>query len=152
MRIKLLLSVILFIAVGQLYAQDKVSNEDTKTEKSSDKKEKVSKEKTYDDFITKDAITDKGLFDVHKVDENYFYEIQIVSLGVKCWLSHGLPKQQVELALVEASKILKFCVGKNDQEKYYFVWYHIKSSQPILYRYMKRLLIQILNQYYIVLM
>ena len=75
MRIKLLLSVILFIAVGQLYAQDKENNEDTKTEKSSDKKEKVSKLKTYDDIITKDAITDKGLFDVHKVDENYFYEI-----------------------------------------------------------------------------
>ena len=33
MRIKLLLSVILFIAVGQLYAQDKENNEDTKTEK-----------------------------------------------------------------------------------------------------------------------
>ena len=45
-----------------------------KTEKSSDKKESL-KPKTYDDIIPKDAITDKGLFDVHKVDENYFYEI-----------------------------------------------------------------------------
>ena len=75
MRIKLLLSVILLITVGQLYAQVKENNENTKTEKSSDKKEKVSKIKTYDDIIPKDAITDKGLFDVHKVDENYFYEI-----------------------------------------------------------------------------
>ena len=75
MRIKLLLSVFLFIVVGQLYAQDKENNKDPKTEKSSDKKEKESKTKTYDDIITKDAITDKGLFDVHKVDENYFYEI-----------------------------------------------------------------------------
>ena len=75
MKIKLLLSVILFIAFGQLHAQDKENNEDAKTEKSSDKKEKSSKIKTYDDIITKDAITDKGLFDVHKVDENYFYEI-----------------------------------------------------------------------------
>ncbi|MAJ89485.1 MAG: zinc-dependent metalloprotease, partial [Acidimicrobiaceae bacterium] len=75
MRIQHLMSVILFIVVGQLYAQDKENNEDAKTEKSSDKKEKASKIKTYDDIITKDAITDKGLFDVHKVDENYFYEI-----------------------------------------------------------------------------
>ena len=75
MKIKLLLSVILFIAFGQLHAQDKENNEDPKTEKSSDKKEKESKTKTYNDIITKDAITDKGLFDVHKVDENYFYEI-----------------------------------------------------------------------------
>ncbi|MGB1433773.1 MAG: zinc-dependent metalloprotease [Flavobacteriaceae bacterium] len=75
MKIKLLLSVILFIAFGQLHAQDKENNEDPKTEKSSDKKDKESKNKAYDDIITKDAITDKGLFDVHKVDENYFYEI-----------------------------------------------------------------------------
>ncbi len=75
MKIQLLLSVILFIAVGQLHAQDKENNEDAKTEKSSDKKEKSSKIKTYDDIITKDVTTDKGLFDVHKVDENYFYEI-----------------------------------------------------------------------------
>ena len=139
MRIQLLLSVILFIAVGQLHAQDKENNEDAKTEKSSDKEEKSSKIKTYDDIITKDAITDKGLFDVHKVDENYFYEIPDSLFGVKCWLSHGLPKQQVGLALEEASKTPKFYVGKKDQKKYYFVWYHIKSSQPIPYRFMKRL-------------
>ena len=75
MRIQLLLSVILFIAAGQLHAQDKENNEDAKTEKSLDKEGKSSKIKTYDDIITMDAITDKGLFDVHKVDENYFYEI-----------------------------------------------------------------------------
>ena len=37
MRIQLLLSVILFIAAGQLHAQDKENNEDAKTEKSLDK-------------------------------------------------------------------------------------------------------------------
>ena len=75
MKIKLLLSFILFIVFGQFHAQDKENNEDPKTEKSSDKKDKESKNKAYDDIITKEAITDKGLFDVHKVDENYFYEI-----------------------------------------------------------------------------
>lgn len=31
--------------------------------------------KSYDKVITKKAITDKGLFTVHKVDEDYYYEI-----------------------------------------------------------------------------
>ncbi len=31
--------------------------------------------KPYDKVITKDAITDKGLFDVHEIDGKYFYEI-----------------------------------------------------------------------------
>lgn len=31
--------------------------------------------KPYSKVITKDAKTDKGLFDVHKIDEKYFYEI-----------------------------------------------------------------------------
>ena len=126
MRIKLLLSVFLFIVVGQLYAQDKENNKDPKTEKSSDKKDKESKIKTYDDIITKDAITDKGLFDVHKVDENYFYEIPDSLFGREMLVSRGLPKQQVELVLGEVSKIRKFYDGKKDQKKFCFVWYRIK--------------------------
>ena len=42
--------------------------------KKKDNKE-ASKPKTYKDIITKDAVTDKGLFDVHKVKEKYYYEI-----------------------------------------------------------------------------
>ena len=34
-----------------------------------------SKIKTYDHIITKDAISQKGLFDVHKVGEKYYFEI-----------------------------------------------------------------------------
>ncbi|MUH35474.1 DUF5117 domain-containing protein [Zobellia amurskyensis] len=40
--------------------------------KGDDKKDKI---KPYGKVITKDAKTDKGLFDVHIVDENHFYEI-----------------------------------------------------------------------------
>lgn len=29
----------------------------------------------YSKVITKDAVTDKGLFDIHKIDESYFFEI-----------------------------------------------------------------------------
>ncbi|WP_114491610.1 zinc-dependent metalloprotease [Candidatus Ulvibacter alkanivorans] len=39
---------------------------------SKDKKNGI---KPYDKVITKDAITDEGLFDVHKVEDDYFYEI-----------------------------------------------------------------------------
>ena len=43
-----------------------------------DKKETAKKSKapkSYKDIITKDAITDNGLFDVHKVKDKYYYEI-----------------------------------------------------------------------------
>ena len=29
----------------------------------------------YSKVITKEAVTDKGLFDVHKIDDTYFFEI-----------------------------------------------------------------------------
>ena len=86
MKIQLLLSVILFISVGQLHAQDKENNEDAKTEKSSDKKEKSSKIKTYDDIITKDVTTDKGLLMCTRLMKTTFMKSLIVSLDVKCWL------------------------------------------------------------------
>jgi hypothetical protein len=45
---------------------------------SSDSKEKSKKGaiEPYEKVITKEAKTDKGLFDVHIVDDNYYYEIQ----------------------------------------------------------------------------
>jgi len=46
-----------------------------------DESKKPKEEKTYKDIITKDAITDKGLFDIHKVKEKYFYEINDSLLG-----------------------------------------------------------------------
>ena len=45
----------------------------------SDKKEK--KEKTYTDIITDKALSDKGLFTVHQVDEKFYYEIPDSLLG-----------------------------------------------------------------------
>jgi len=40
---------------------------------STEKEKKPKKEKTYEDIITKDAITDNGLFDIHKVKEKYYF-------------------------------------------------------------------------------
>ena len=41
----------------------------------------ASKPKTYKDIITKDAVTDQGLFDVHKIKDKYYYEINDSLLG-----------------------------------------------------------------------
>ena len=46
-----------------------------KVEAPKPKKEDKNGLKPYDKVITKKAISDAGLFDVHKVDEDYFYEI-----------------------------------------------------------------------------
>jgi len=40
-----------------------------------------SKPKSYEEIITKEAKTDKGLFDVHKVKDKYYYEINDSLLG-----------------------------------------------------------------------
>ena len=39
------------------------------------------KPKSYKDIITKDAVTDKGLFDIHKIKDKYYYEINDSLLG-----------------------------------------------------------------------
>jgi hypothetical protein len=45
------------------------------------KKPENSKFKKYDELITKEAISDEGLFNVHKVDDKYYYEIPFDLLG-----------------------------------------------------------------------
>ena len=61
----------------QINAQRPVKSDDDKKETA--KKSKASK--GYNDIITKDAITDNGLFDVHKVKDKYYYEINDSLLG-----------------------------------------------------------------------
>ena len=46
-----------------------------------DDSKKPKKEKTFEDIITKEAITDKGLFNIHKVKEKYYYEINDTLFG-----------------------------------------------------------------------
>ncbi|MGA8854212.1 MAG: DUF5117 domain-containing protein, partial [Christiangramia sp.] len=48
---------------------------ETETASNDDSKKDDNGLKPYDKVITKDAKTDKGLFSVHKVDNQYFYEI-----------------------------------------------------------------------------
>ena len=51
--------------------------EDAKEEKA----EKSDKKKTYSDIVNDKTITDTGLFDVHKVEDKYYYEINDSLLG-----------------------------------------------------------------------
>ena len=69
--IKILLIFLLIFPAGfSSYSQEKPEKE--KPEK---------KEKTYSDIINNKTETDIGLFDVHKVDDKYYYEINDSLLG-----------------------------------------------------------------------
>ena len=59
------------------------------TDKPSDKDKKI---KAYDKVITKDAVSDSGLFIVHRIDEKYFYEIPKVQLGKELLLVSRIAK------------------------------------------------------------
>ncbi|MDZ7695128.1 MAG: DUF5118 domain-containing protein [Balneolaceae bacterium] len=53
---------------------------------------KETKFKPYTEVITGDAQTDEGLFDVHKVDEDFFYEIPDTLLGRELLLVSRIAK------------------------------------------------------------
>ncbi|MEG3656828.1 zinc-dependent metalloprotease [Arenibacter palladensis] len=67
-----------FLLIGCFHTAEAqiFKKKDTKAE-SSDTKEKTKKGEieSYEKVITKDAKTDKGLFDVHIVEDNHYYEI-----------------------------------------------------------------------------
>ncbi len=65
----LLIFLLIFPADFTSYSQEKPE------------KEKPEKEKTYSDIINNKTETDIGLFDVHKVDDKYYYEINDSLLG-----------------------------------------------------------------------
>ena len=80
-RLKLLFTLVLavtLVTAGQAQASKKKKRgkKKAKTETSAPKKEpKKGGIKPYDEVITKDAKTDKGLFTVHKLDSKYYYEV-----------------------------------------------------------------------------
>jgi len=53
--------------------------------------------KPYDKVITKDAITDDGLFKVHKVGEKYYFEIPNMHLGKDMLLVSRIAKLPANL-------------------------------------------------------
>ena len=64
----------------QLNAQ-RPSQPPTKSKEKKEDSKESSKPKSYEEIITKEAKTDKGLFDVHKVKDKYYYEINDSLLG-----------------------------------------------------------------------
>lgn len=60
-------------------------------------KKQQGKIKDYDTVITKDAKTDKGLFDVHVVDDKYYFEIPIKYLNTDMLLVSRLAKLPANL-------------------------------------------------------
>ena len=60
-------------------------------------KKKPGKIKDYDKVITKNALTDKGLFDVHVVDDKYYFEIPTKYLNTNMLLVSRLSKLPANL-------------------------------------------------------
>ncbi|MEH6537779.1 MAG: zinc-dependent metalloprotease [Psychroserpens sp.] len=88
MKKLLLLALTLLICAMPMSLQAQSTK--NKRKKKKDQKEEVvqqtpkkdqGKIKPYDKVITKDAVTDDGLFKVHKVGEKYYFEIPNVHLG-----------------------------------------------------------------------
>ena len=66
---------------------------------STEKEKNPKKEKTYEDIITKDAITDNGLFDIHKVKEKYYFEINDSLIGRDMMMVTRVVKMATEIPL-----------------------------------------------------
>ena len=78
--IRMILFLFLFFVIGQsVMAQKKKKN--GKQDQVEEKDDKKSKFKKYNDLITKDAISDDGLFFVHKVEDKYYFEVPFELLG-----------------------------------------------------------------------
>ena len=67
---KITILLIAFLCINAIQAQDKKA-------KDKDKKEE---KKTYEDIITKDALSSVGLWSTHKVEDKHYFEIPDVLL------------------------------------------------------------------------
>lgn len=73
--------LVISIAIQSAIAQKKKRKKGDQPAQEEKKKEEKSQFKNYEELITKVAISDDGLFKVHKVDEKYYYEIPFKVLG-----------------------------------------------------------------------
>lgn len=71
----------------------------TFSQEKDDPKKNTKKEKTYSEVITDKAVTDNGLFDVHKIDDKYYYEINDSLLGRDMLMVTRIVKMATELPL-----------------------------------------------------
>lgn len=80
--LSLIMFMLAFFLINPLFAQDKKKDEKKDDKKESDdkegkdkKKKKEGKIKPYKDIITEEAVSDTGLFIVHKVADKYYFEL-----------------------------------------------------------------------------
>ncbi|MFT5986215.1 MAG: hypothetical protein ACI825_001715 [Planctomycetota bacterium] len=74
MKYKLLSMLAVFFIIAACSSQKGIKKEEKDDVEASKEKDKDAM-KDYDEIITKDAISDSGLFTVHKVKKDYYYEI-----------------------------------------------------------------------------
>ncbi len=72
--ISLLATLAILFICQPLCAQEEEGSNEPKEEKSGDKK---SKEKSYTDIITEEAVTDSGLFIVHQIKDKHYFEVPV---------------------------------------------------------------------------
>ena len=60
---------------------------------------KVTQTKTYSEIITENAITDSGIFDVHKIDDKYYFEINDSLIGRDMMMVTRVVKMATEIPL-----------------------------------------------------
>ena len=75
LKIVLLTGILLLPFETTAQFKKKRKNQEVETPEPKKEKEKEKKIKDYKDIITEDAITDEGLFTVHRVDEDYYFEL-----------------------------------------------------------------------------
>ena len=77
----MMLCLVLLASAQDLEAQRRKKKDDTPPPKETPKPKSKNGMKEYKEVITKDAVTDEGLFTVHKVEDKYYFEIQDSLLG-----------------------------------------------------------------------
>ena len=95
----LALSLLLFIAPNYNFAQSKRQKKKDRMEAAATDvtKKKEGKIKPYDKVITKEAVSDEGVFTVHKVGESYYFEIPNTHLNKDMLLVSRIAKLPANL-------------------------------------------------------
>ena len=89
------------------------------TEQNAKDKPKKGDIKPYDKVITKEAITDEGLFKVHQVDDKHFYEIPDSLFNREMLMVSRISKTATGMDLVEVKSIPRYCAGRKNLKRYY---------------------------------
>ena len=88
----------------------------------------------YNKVITKDAKSDEGLFTVHKVDDNYYYEINDSLFEREMLMVSRIAKTASGIGFGGGKFNEQVLRWQKKTKRYCFVWYHMKYSLPTHFR------------------